>query len=103
MSPFFVPNSYVYYNVIYMIALMWAIATTNVDSIIMVRLAGTPYVTIIGNLRQCRRAKVEMIIIVLYLFLGTSDQHRYHHYGRFRFSILMASIKYIMQYLIIFL
>ncbi|ODN04347.1 Type-1 angiotensin II receptor-associated protein [Orchesella cincta] len=35
MSPFFVPNSYVYYNIIYMLALMWAIATNNIDSIIM--------------------------------------------------------------------
>jgi len=35
MSPFSVPNSYVYYNVIYMIALMWAIASVNIDSIIM--------------------------------------------------------------------
>ncbi|CAL8110384.1 unnamed protein product [Orchesella dallaii] len=35
MSPFFVPNSYVYYNFIYMLALMWAIGTNNIDSIIM--------------------------------------------------------------------
>jgi len=35
MSPFFVPNSYVYYNFIYMMALMWTIAANNIDSLIM--------------------------------------------------------------------